>query len=114
MGYEVHIHRREHWADDGDDISMDEWLAYCRTDETLREEGTITFATDDGGEIVGPVIAWGPVGTGAAYYHYNGAIASKLTSDDVAAKSAQIAQSLGARAQGDEGEFYGLDGSANE
>jgi hypothetical protein len=113
MGYEVHIHRREHWADDGADISMDEWLAYCRTDETLRAEGTITFAADDGNEVEGPVMAWGQEGTGAAFYHYRGAIATKLLSEEIAAKAAQIAQALSARAQGDDGEFYNPDGSSD-
>lgn len=110
MGYEIHIHRRDHWTDDGADISMEEWLTYCRTDETLRAEGTITFATEDGDEVEGPVMAWGPEGVGAAFYHYRGAVTTKLTSDAVAAKASQIAQVMGARAKGDEGEVYDTNG----
>ncbi len=113
MGYEVHIHRREHWADEGAEISMDEWLAYCATDNTLRAEGTITFATDDGGDVEGPVMAWDKEGTGAAFYHYRGAITTKLLSDNIAAKAAQIAQVLNARAQGDDDEFYNPDGNSD-
>ncbi len=36
MGYDLHITRRAHWSDDGDDISAEESLALVATDPELQ------------------------------------------------------------------------------
>jgi hypothetical protein len=36
MGYDLHITRRRHWPDEGDDITAQEWLAYVERDSELR------------------------------------------------------------------------------
>lgn len=36
MGYDCHITRKTHWADEGDDITAEEWLLLVDADSTLR------------------------------------------------------------------------------
>jgi hypothetical protein len=42
MGYNIHITRRKEWSDDGDDISLGEWLDVVRHDPEL----SLVDATD--------------------------------------------------------------------
>ncbi|WP_042409939.1 hypothetical protein [Streptacidiphilus carbonis] len=80
MGYDVHITRRENWWDEeGQDISVAEWEAVVAADPGL-----------------GAVPLWWNVGR----------IVSKNPSDAVITRMREVAKALGARVQGDDGEYY--------
>ncbi|MFF0394114.1 hypothetical protein ACFYS8_36220 [Kitasatospora sp. NPDC004615] len=79
-GYDVHSTRRENWWDEeGQDIGAAEWEA---------------------------VVAADP-GLGAApMWWSSGRVVSKHPSDAVIAMMCEVAKALGARVQGDDGEWY--------
>ncbi|MFB7260449.1 hypothetical protein [Streptomyces nojiriensis] len=80
MGYDVHITRRENWWDEeGQDISTAEWEAAVAADPGL---------------VMAPM--WWSAGR----------IVSKNPSDAVIARMCEVAKTLDARVQGDDGECY--------
>ncbi|MFJ9695586.1 hypothetical protein [Kitasatospora sp. NPDC101183] len=82
MGYDVHITRRENWWDDdgdGRDITEAEWDALVAAE---------------------PGLAMAPM------WWNSGRIVSKNPSDAVIARMREVAAILGARLQGDDGEYY--------
>jgi hypothetical protein len=114
LAYSLHIHRRAEWSDRGSDISLAEWQALCAADPTLDLTGLATARNPRTGEVIemraegmarwdGPVTAW--------FNLDRGRITVDGAQDAVIAKALEIAERLGARVQGDEGEFYGPDPS---
>jgi hypothetical protein len=104
MGYDLHITRKEDWADpDGPEITADEWLGIVRSDDELQldEANGKYFAIwavrpgDDGGWI-----DWS-----------HGELYSKAPDAALIRKMEQIAAHLNARVVGDDGEEY-RDGKA--
>jgi hypothetical protein len=98
MGYDLHITRRKHWTDKGDDITGDEWLAYVQGDSELRlqSEGGPYFAVWSGpSELDEPWLDWN-----------DGHIYSKYPDPAFIDKMVVIAQQLDASVQGDDGEIY--------
>jgi hypothetical protein len=80
MGYDVHITRRENWwEEDGQDIGAAVWEALVAADPGL---------------VVVPL------------WWNTGRIVSKNPSDAVIATMREVAKALGARVQGDDGEYY--------
>jgi hypothetical protein len=79
LGYDLHITRKNHWTDEGPDISADEWKAILVDEPGLSER----FDFRDGRIVV------------------------KNPDQATIAKMVAIAESLGARVQGDDGELYG-------
>ena len=96
MGYDIHITRRKFWADKGDDITADEWLAYVHRDSELRlrAESGRCFAEWNGGSW----LDWS-----------DGVIFTKNPDDALVTKMVAIARQFDATVQGDDGEIY--DGS---
>ncbi len=99
MGYELHITRARFWAENEEHrISRAEWLRLIEEDAALSID-----------ERNGPLFAeWGPTSR-----HYSpwfdwseGNIYTKNPDRKTLAKMLQIADSLGATVQGDEGEIY--------
>lgn len=125
MGYDLHITRREFWADDGDDIGADEWRAYCDTDASLELVGSVRATSDLGDEvefISDHLAEWihpsPPKGFAADKEPYTvpfdfrrGSIVVKNPDAEIIEKMCQIADALGAHVQGDDGELYRPDGS---
>lgn len=114
MAYSLHIHRRAEWSDRGDDITLTEWQALCEADPTLDLTAVATAQNHRTGEEIairaegmarwdGPVMAW--------FTLDRGRITVDGADDAIIAKACEIAERLGARVQGDEGEFYAADGS---
>jgi hypothetical protein len=98
MGYDLHITRRVHWSDDGDDISAEEWLALVATDPELQIE-----------TANGPYFAiWSrPLLDGHHWLTWStGQISTKNPDDVLIDKMVEISRKLGARVQGDDGEIY--------
>jgi hypothetical protein len=102
MGYDLHITRKGHWADEGPNISVDEWLAVVASDPEMRLDPSN-----------GPNFAlWSRTdGAGDGWLDWNeGNIFTKNPDNAFIAKMAAIAKQLGAQVQGDEGERYDHDG----
>ncbi len=89
MGYELHITRKAAWHDEtGPGITLDEWDKLAAGDPDLLSTNF----------------------NGCFYSDASGNIVAKNPEKPVRAKMYQMAQRLGAKVQGDEGEFYGPDG----
>jgi hypothetical protein len=98
MGYDLHITRRMHWSDDGDDISVEEWLALIAADPELQLETAKEpyFAVWSRPSLDGHHwLIWS-----------NGQISTKNPTDLLINKMVAISRKLGAKVQGDDGEIY--------
>ena len=119
MGYEVHITRKAAWfEDDGPIISLNEWLEYVSADSEMRADGYAEAQTPDGvlrfdnpgiavwtaypGHGIGGKLAW--------FCHFGDRVTVKNPDAAILRKMYQIAASLSAKVQGDEGEVYGPSG----
>lgn len=99
MGYDLHITRAEHWIDNqGEEITSAEWVQYVTNDPELSFAGVNgEFFTDWKGKSKYPE-PW--------FDWYKGNIYTKNPDKPIVAKMLAIAKDLGARVQGDDGEFY--------
>lgn len=98
MGYDFHISRRNDWADEGGDITAEEWLDYVRSDRELTLAGAI-----------GPYYAvWcGASEHSEAWLDWSrDRIYTKDPDSPLIDKMIAIARRLGATVQGDDGEVY--------
>lgn len=98
MGYDLHITRRQDWSQTGNDISAEEWLAYINTDAdlSLSDPGSPCLARWSGKpQSPDPWLEW-----------HEGSIYAKNPDAALLNKMISIAQALGARVQGDDGEIY--------
>jgi hypothetical protein len=99
MGYDLHITRAKDWPDNaGSEITAEEWLAHVDSDPELKLAG-----------YNGPYFAlW----SGRSSYPepwfdwFDGNIKTKSPDPPLIQKALQIADRLGARVQGDDGEVY--------
>lgn len=120
MGYELHITRGANWHDEAKElITLDEWIAYVKSDPEMRLDGFAEATLDDGSvfRTEDPSLAvWvaysrdGVDGGHAWMWHFDGNVQAKNPDPEIVAKMWRIAQSLRARLVGDEGEEYGPDG----
>lgn len=98
MSYNLHITRRRFWADDGNEITSTEWLAYVRDDSELRlstERGpcfAVWTGTSDADE---PWLDWS-----------DGRIFTENPDAALVDKMVAMAGHFGASVQGDDGEIY--------
>jgi len=96
MGYDLHITRRKHWSDEGNDITADEWLACVEGDAEFRRQ------PENGPYFV----AWN-TGANESWLDWSaGRIYSKNPDSAAIDKMASIARRLHAHVQGDDGEIY--------
>jgi len=124
MGYEVHITRKKEWfSEDGPALSLEDWLDYVSRDHELRADGFAEATTPSGDTIRvdSPGIAvWTAYsghsvdGNMAWFCHFGDRITVKNPDPEILQKMHQIASSLGARVQGDEGEEYASNGEPVE
>lgn len=120
MGYDIHITRKQNWFDDeGDPIPLDEWLAHIRSDPEMRHDKFAETFTPDGTPIRTHSPGFGVwvgysrhvEGKNMVWFRwFEGMIVVKNPDPEILCKMHRIASLLGARVQGDEGEFYGPDG----
>ena len=99
MGYDLHITRADYWAEnDGCEIARDEWLALVAGDPEL------TLDPVSGDEYA----LWsGSCRYPDPWFHWwRGNISTKNPDRAIVAKMIQLAERLGARVQGDDGESY--------
>jgi hypothetical protein len=99
MGYDLHITRADCWAEnEGREITRDEWFALVGADPelTLDPVNGDDYALWNGrSRYPDPWLNW-----------WRGNISTKNPDKPIIAKMIQIATKLGARVQGDDGEFY--------
>jgi hypothetical protein len=98
MGYDLHITRREFWADQDQDITADEWLKIVGKDTEL----VIDIQN-------GPYsVLWKPINNSGEYWldWFDGNIYSKNPDEILIQKMLEISRQLNAKVQGDDGELY--------
>jgi hypothetical protein len=115
MGYDVYITRGTDWFENNDvQISLEEWLAYVKSDPEMRIDNKAEAQTSDGilrYENIGLAV-WtsytrhDEAGNMAWFDFQNGNIVVKNPDKEILTKMCRIAESLQARVQGDEGESY--------
>jgi len=116
VGYDIHITRKAEWFDAEPKIGLEEWEMYASRDPLLSIEGSVGWKVGDktvSAKVFvfrdpknekypeAAVIAWQPFGD----------VVAKDPSTFGIAYMARIAYHLNARVQGDEGEFYDLQGN---
>ena len=115
MGYELHVTRREHWADtETPDISLEEWFIYISGDPELeRTDGyDIKIGTEVWHQDLPGFCVWKAHPTEQApnsrpwFSYWKGSIDTKNPDAPTIRKMIQIASALNAKVQGDDGEFY--------
>jgi hypothetical protein len=118
MGYEVHIHRADHWLEsDSSPISLDEWSAYVEQADDLRMDDFAESTTPDGATIRvdEPGIAvWtaqpDPAQGGWITFHEDQIVVNNPDAP-MLRRMHEIALALGAQVQGDDGELYDAEGN---
>jgi hypothetical protein len=116
MGYDVHITRADRWTHaESSPITLDEWLAYVRSDPEMRLDGYADAPLSDGSvlraESPGLSVWTEYSGDGHDSNHAwfdweKGRVVVKNPDEEILRKMHVIAVHFGARVQGDEGETY--------
>ncbi len=115
MGYDVHITWATNWSDsESVPIRLTEWLEYVASDPEFRLDNFAEAITPQGDTLrydnTGLAV-WtaysDPDEQGSVWFDYrNGRIVVKNANIEIRAKMKEIADDLGARVVGDEGEEY--------
>jgi hypothetical protein len=108
MGYDVHIMRNS-------EVSLNEWLTYLRSDPEMRLDGFAEARLPDGvilrTESEGLAVWTAYFGQRPVWFdYYRGTIVVKNPDEEMVRKMYQIARTLSARVEGEEGELYGESG----
>jgi len=116
MGYDVHITRKNDWSDtEGPVITRDEWFEYVGGDASMRlereaivsnesgeafsvQDETLSVWKDWSARVEGKNEAW--------MWHSAGNVMAKNPDSEMLRKMFLIADALGAKLQGDDGEIY--------
>jgi len=116
MGYDIHITRADHWTEsESNPISFEEWLDFVADDPEMRldNHAEVDLGNDEILSCERPGLtvwidysAHGCDGNMAWFDYHAGEIIVKNPDDEILGKMRRIAAVLGARVQGDEGEFY--------
>ncbi|RSE35599.1 hypothetical protein [Acinetobacter junii] len=124
MGYDIHITRKPFYFDEtGEEISLDEWKEFVHQDSEMRLDNFAEFQMNNGqilhleSEGLAVWIAYSKHGlnTNMAWFSWsNGCIHVKNPDHEILKKMWRIAQRLSADVQGDEGEFYDVNGNVVE
>jgi len=117
MGYQLHITRAQDWHKSSlDPISLNEWVAFVSSDSEMRFDQCATATTPVGNTLQYQsegLAVWdsysgnGKNGNFAWFDFQNGEVVVKNPDEEIIAKMCRVAQTLNARVQGDDGEFYG-------
>jgi hypothetical protein len=119
MGYDLHITRKANWFDASPSIALDEWLEYVASDPEIQHDGFAETPAADGDVLrveQAGICVWKGYSRGenrenAAWFWWSGGnIVVKNPDQEIRGKMWLIAQSLEAKVQGEEGEYYNHDG----
>jgi hypothetical protein len=108
MAYYMHIHRRAHVLDAGNDITPEEWFALLDSDVSLQlDVFDAKRKSEQGVAVAEKVFALWPSleQPQGGFQYWRGTIQTKNPSMDALKKACEIAEKMSARVQGDEGEF---------
>jgi hypothetical protein len=116
LGYDVHITRADDWSEsETAPITLEEWLAYVRSDPEMRLDGNASATSPAGDTLTYEsegLAVWTAYsqheqdGNMAWFDHRGGEIVVKNPDPEILDKMCSIARALRARVQGDEGEPY--------
>jgi hypothetical protein len=113
VGYNVYVARRHNWYDDdGPQIAAEEWRQLVDADPDLAMVGFAEASVDNAvlryeSPFLAQMVTRPDVQTAGAWLDLeDGMIVVKNPDDTLLAKMVQIAEALGARVQGEEGEYY--------
>ena len=118
MGYDLHISRAENWWEaEAHPIPLAAWLEVVAADPDLEKTGVAETATPEGilrYENEGLAVWTGHLAEASVWFDWRrGVVVVKNPDEATIAKMVDVAQRLGARVQGDDGEYYPSGGSAN-
>ena len=119
MGYDLHIHRSpEDWSEAADGIAGEEWRAFVESAEDFTLTGGVAAQTPDGETLSyeNPDLAvWNdhPDGTEVPFDFRDGRVVVKNPDAPTIERMVQVAASLAARVQGDDGEWYPEEASSD-
>jgi hypothetical protein len=118
MSYNLHIHRKRNYHEDGPAISAQEWESLCRADPSMEYRGEVAEIEGQGGAKIqmrteGSAVWRNDVYPAGQWFVLNrGEIVCQVTDNPITPKKAcEIAGKLNARVQGDDGEFHLSDGT---
>jgi hypothetical protein len=121
VGYDIHITRKTNWFDEsGPEITLNEWKQYIESDPEMRLDGYAEAKCADGSVLRvndSSMAVWikhpqHESGEGLAWlWVFYGNIQAKNPDEDTRRKMWQIANTLSANVQGDEGEQYDEQGN---
>ncbi|KWK77448.1 hypothetical protein [Burkholderia ubonensis] len=120
MGYDVHITRKANWFADEPQIDIDEWRTLVASDKEMRLDGYAEAKVGGGavlrveseGLAVWVAYSGNAASGNMAWFNFDrGDVVVKNPDAEIFAKMWAIAQKLGARVQGDDGELYGANGN---
>lgn len=122
MGYDIFITRKEEWFDEeGDEISLEEWINYVNSAADMRYDGFAEAETPKGilrVESEGLSVWLGYSGhekdENMAWFDYcAGNVKVKNPDEEILKKMHQVATSLSAKVQGEECEIYDANGRSS-
>lgn len=117
MGYELYITRQNDWFEKDQlfEISLEEWINYVKNDPEMRLDGFAQIEVQNGeilridNEGISVWIKYSGEGIGqnhAWFSYYHGNIIVKNPNQEIINKMCDIASTLNAKVQGDNGELY--------
>jgi hypothetical protein len=109
MGYDLHVFRGDEWFE-AEPIPFDEWAEFVESSNDLRATGSVE-ATTPAGETIrmedDGLAEWAGHGKAPVPVLFSdGQLVVKNPDDETIAWLVSVADRLGARVQGDDGEFY--------
>jgi hypothetical protein len=119
MGYDIHITRQDNWFDEDErlQISLSEWKHYIESDSEMRIDNLAETILPSGDKIrieneglaIWTKYSGDNIDSNHAWFDFrNGNITVKNPDEEIMKKMLSIANRLGAKMQGDEGEIYDL------
>jgi len=115
MGYDIHITRTvDRFDSEKKPITFEEWIALVRSDPEFHLTGEATAVTPNGQRITmkAPGLTeWTSTSSARKtwFLHHMGKVTVTNPEPEILDKMRQVAKTLAARVQGDEGEFYDIE-----
>lgn len=123
MGYDIHITRKDFWANDDHrlDITLDEWKNFIETQHDLKLTNLAVASLPNGTTLQlkkEGITVWTGYSQGhkygEVYFNYShGTISVKNPDDEILKYMCDIAIKLNSKVQGDDGETY-VDGEIDD
>ena len=109
MGYDLHITKAEDWVDSSvSPISQEAWYELVESDPELVVSDDSYYDRSGKGGSLERIYAtqWVASSDEVVFWFQDGEVVAKNPDDDTIIKMLDMAEGLGARVQGDDGEIY--------